>query len=233
MPEVGSQLWPWASWPSWQRSVPSHTQWVHLINIGLPAVPGTWFLACPIDSLKEDWDGGILIFNRFGPQPLSDKSACSYRSRIWRKESWKPLCCTTLTLKWDAIGATCHTRMRFQRSRRHRCPICPWNPSSWWPSVAYMQLYLETPIETYYLSLSPRESLLLQGGGDQSFLAEPQMKQLDMFRAWVVEKNVFLSTGITLRSLGGPCLQRHRTLTCCKDRRIKPTYPLPGKICTA
>ena len=43
-----------------------------------------------------------------------------------------------------------------------------------------MLLYLENPMQTYYLSLSPRESLLLQGGDDQSFLAEPQMKQLEV-----------------------------------------------------
>lgn len=54
-----------------------------------------------------------------------------------------------------------------------------------------MLLYLENPMQTYYLSLSPGESLLLQGGDDQSFLAEPQMKQLDMFRAWVVGKMCF------------------------------------------
>lgn len=32
----------------------STCHWVHLVKIRLPAVPGTWFSVCPIDSLKED-----------------------------------------------------------------------------------------------------------------------------------------------------------------------------------
>lgn len=47
---------------------------------------------------------------------------------------------------------------------------------------------------------NPRASSLHQGGNNPSFLAEPQVKQLALFRIWAAVKMVFLDTGIILRA---------------------------------